>query len=223
MAPMADRRVAPQPGTASRTFGGGRPTAIVVHSLEAPPKPGMAFSLATGWLQGANVSIHSITDPGESVDMVDLQHVASHCGGGNPYTIGNEHTGYAAYTRDQWTSDAVFPALRLGAKKAAAQAKALGWSAADLRWLSIPQLKAGERGLATHNDCRLAFGGTTHTDPGPGFPYAIFLQMVQEWFGAPVDSSGTPNPTEPGVGGAQSWFDGVSTAEWLGTFADALA
>lgn len=219
---MADRRVAPQPGTASKSFGPGQPTAIIIHSLEAPPKPGMAYSLATGWLQGANVSIHSITDPGESVDMVDLQHRAAHCGGGNPYTIGNEHTGYAAWTEAQWTEPVPFAALRLGAKKVASQAKALGWGPQHLRWLSLAQLGAGEFGLATHNDCRLRFGGTTHTDPGAGFPYRIFLQMVQQFFGVAVDTTTTPNPTDSGAGGAQSEFDGVTSAEWLEFFAASM-
>lgn len=198
---MADRRVAPPKGS----YGGQlrQPVqCIVIHSLEAPARRGMAWSLATGWLQGERVSIHAITDPGESIDMVPLDTVAYHCGGGNQRGVGDEVTGYAAWTRAQWLEPEPFAALRLDARKVAEQAKELG---IPLRWLKIAQLRAGERGLCFHNDVRLAFGGTTHTDPGPGFPDDIFLKMCQQWAGETVDPETNPNPkpTGPQTGGAQ--------------------
>lgn len=197
---MADRRVAAPSGS----YGGrlSQPVqCIVVHSLEAPATPGMAYSLATGWLQHERVSIHAITDPVESIDMVGLDTVAYHCGGGNSHSAGDEVTGYAAWTTAQWLEPRAFAALRLDAKKVAEQALKLD---IPRRWLKIAQIKAGERGIITHNDARLAFGGTTHTDPGPGFPYEIFMQMVQQFAGDIVDPETNPNPTSPGEGGAQA-------------------
>lgn len=182
---------------------------IVVHSVEAPARAGLAYSLATGWLQSAGVSVHAITDPSESVDMADLGTVAYHCGGGNQHSVGDEVTGYAAWSTAQWEDPTAFAALRLDAKKVAEQAKKLG---IPLRWLKIAEIKAGLRGVITHNDARLAWGGTTHTDPGPGFPYDKFMQMCQQWAGQPVTAAlnKTPNPQATGVGGAQPEDDDMA-------------
>jgi intein/homing endonuclease len=34
----------------------------------------------------------------------------------------------------------------------------------------------------THNDVRLALGGTTHTDPGRNFPYVWYMGRIRYWF-----------------------------------------
>jgi hypothetical protein len=39
-------------------------------------------------------------------------------------------------------------------------------------------LRARRGGFTTHNDLRIAYGGTTHTDPGVNFPRAAFLKMI---------------------------------------------
>lgn len=206
---MADRQVnSPSHGG---KFSKPNPRLIVIHSVEAPARAGLAYSLATGWMQTAGTSVHSLNDPGESVDMVALDTIAYHVGGGNSYGIGNEHTGYAAWDFKTWTSEPAFSALKVGAKKAAHQAAILG---IPLRWLSVAQVRDGvSKGFCTHNDCRLAFGGTTHTDPGPGFPYAIFMQMVQQYASNAPVTGNQPTPTTkpttniPQVGGADSGDD----------------
>jgi hypothetical protein len=35
-------------------------------------------------------------------------------------------------------------------------------------------------GITSHTDLRLAFGGTTHTDPGPNFPWDVFMDILTE-------------------------------------------
>jgi N-acetylmuramoyl-L-alanine amidase len=217
---MADRRILAPPARLGRKFTPGRPTCIVIHSLEAPANRGMVHSLATGWMQTAPVSIHAIAGPDEVIDMVPLDTVAYHCGGGNFTSLGLELTGYAAWTFNQWISgdskqgakSGSFDALRNGARKVAEWCKALN---IPMRWLTPSEVAAGARGLITHDTSRQAFGGTSHTDPGPGFPYAIFLRMVQDFAGA----TRQPDPTNqaPGeqVGGAEE-DDMPFTAEELG-------
>jgi hypothetical protein len=65
----------------------------------------------------------------------------------------------------------------------------------------LQQIRNGESGFCTHADITLTLGGTTHTDPGPGFPYSIFMQMVNEWSGTGSGGGGNPNPTDPTGGG----------------------
>lgn len=181
-------------------FRSGQPTLIVIHSLEAPARRGLAYDLATGWIQNEQVSPHSMTDPGETVDLLNLSTVGWHCGNGNQVGIGLEVTGYAAWSFDQWTTGDAFAAVRLDAKRAAEVAAQLG---IPHRWLSLQQIRNGESGFCTHADISLTLGGTNHTDPGPGFPYAIFMQMVNEWAGTGSAGSTPPRVPTGTSGGAQ--------------------
>lgn len=179
-------------------FRSGQPTLVVIHSLEAPAKRGLAWDLANGWIQNAGVSPHSMTDPGETVDLLDLGTIGWHCGNGNQVGIGLEVTGYAAWDFNTWTTGDNFAAVRLDAKRASEVADHFG---IPHRWLSLQQIRNGESGFCTHADITLTLGGTTHTDPGPGFPYSIFMQMVNEWSGTGSGGGGNPNPTDPTGGG----------------------
>jgi len=184
------------------SFRPGQPTIVVIHSLEAPAVDGMAYSLATGWIQTSQVSPHAITDPSETVDLLDDVTVGWHCGNGNQVSQGDEHTGYAAWTREQWLAPKAFAALRLGAKRVAARCKRYN---IPIRWLSIQQIRNGEKGLCSHADIAVALGGSTHTDPGRGFPYDLFIKMVQQWTDGTIGNPGNPPTDQPGggTGGAQ--------------------
>lgn len=86
-------------------------------------------------------------------------------------------TGRAA--RD-WTgtSDGVddWPELRLAATLAGRRCWARGW---PVRRLTVAQLQAGQTGICGHVDISAAFKQTDHTDPGVGFPWPAFLELVQ--------------------------------------------
>lgn len=178
-------------------FASGAPRQIVIHSAETDIVPGLAVSLAKGWFRNPNnkTSAHAMTDPAGVVEMVPETQQAWHCGNGNSTSLGDEHTGRAAFTTAQWTTPAGLAMLRASAKEVAGQCTRHGIRA---RWLSLTQLAANEDGLCTHNDMRLVRGGTTHTDPGPGFPYAAFLSMVRAVL-APTPAPPAPTPTPPPV------------------------
>jgi hypothetical protein len=205
-------------------YRAGQPTLIVIHSLEAPARRGLAYDLATGWLQNAGVSPHALTDPGETVETCSESLVGWHCGNGNQVGIGLEVTGYAAWSFEQWTSGDAFAAVRLDAKRAAEAARRHG---IPIRWLSLSQIRNGERGFCTHADISATLGGTNHTDPGRGFPYAIFMQMVQQWTDGTIGNPTNPPNPQPGdgPGGAQpkDWFDMATQADLEAAVTKAIA
>jgi hypothetical protein len=164
-----------------------------------------------------------MTDPGETVETCPENVVGYHCGNGNQFGIGFEVTGYAAWTLEQWTTGDAWAALRLDAKRIAESATRLG---IPLRWLSLNQIRNGERGVCTHADITLTKGGTTHTDPGRGFPFEAFMRTAIQWQGGTGSGAGNnPNPKpEGGTGGADpaDWIDGATPAELRQALAEAL-
>lgn len=180
-------------------FAAGQPTVVIIHSVESGIVPGLGEQLALGWFRNPSneTSAHGISDPAAETDMVPDAERAWHCGTGNAYSLGFEHTGRAAFTRAEWTTPDGLKMLRLSAARTAKACRDHGIPA---RWLSLAQMAAGAKGLATHNDARLVWGGTTHTDPGPGFPYDLYLQYVNEALGnvprPPVTEAPTPTPPE---------------------------
>jgi hypothetical protein len=204
---MADRVVASPSGSHGGKFA-RKPRIIVIHSVESEDVDGLVWSLATGWLQHEKVSVHGIAGPDEAIRMVPIDTIAWHCGNGNSISLGLEHTGRAAWTFDRWTEPHAFKALRNGARVVAEWSKALG---IPLVWLSPDEVKAGKSGLASHDTMSKALGGSTHWDPGTGFPYAIYLKMCQQFAGdALVPDPTTPVPLTPTEGGAEIEEDSMN-------------
>lgn len=179
----------------------------VIHSTEGPMVAGNALALA-GWFgrdeahDGPGTSAHAIFDPAGGVAMVPLDHIAWHCGpGGNGFTRGDEHCGKVAMTREQWLSPAGQAMLDHSARHRAARLHASGGLP---RWLTLTQLRAREPGMCTHNDIRLAFGGTTHSDPGPNFPYDWYLERVRHYYFGEDDV--TPQELEDAVAAGVAKF-----------------
>jgi len=170
-------------------YGGSALTAtpfyLINHSLEAPAKKGMARSLAGGWFRDPSneTSVHAVNDPGEAIGTFDLQRQVWGCGTGNKYGFQFEHTGYAAWSAAQWRS-----ADSLSCLKLSAAVQAWVWYTVVMKkygvdyypdWLSLTEIAGRKKwGLVTHNDMRLVFGGTTHTDPGKNFPYAELKNYI---------------------------------------------
>lgn len=108
----------------------------------------------------------------------------------NPHTIGIEICGEATYTRAQWLSAAVWPAV----EEAAARTREL-CTRYDLpmRKLSVAQVKANAEGVCGHIDVSQAFRQTDHSDPGPGFPWDEFMHLVNRTeAGPPAKPASTP-------------------------------
>lgn len=179
---MAEPRVAPQ---ASKHGGAnGRITRVVIHctdpsSLEYPAASaaGQAAGTARYFAQGSggrNASAHYVVDVAAEfhtvADDVKAYHAPPNAG-----SVGIEICGRAKYSREQWLSAQVWPAV---ARAAARTRELCDRHGVPRTRVGPSQLKAGAAGVCGHIDVSLAWHETTHTDPGPGFPWDKFMEAV---------------------------------------------
>jgi len=182
-------RTVPAPAHGGR-FNPDPPHMDVIHSTEGPMSRGNALALAQNWFGrpesqgGAGTSTTGIFDPGDSVRMLDEHTIPFHVGpDGNPVSSGDEHCGSVNLTTAQWLSADGREMLDRSAKVKAQRAIARHWTLAECRWLTLSQVAARNvNGFCTHNDIRLALGGTTHSDPGRNFPYSWYMGRIRFWY-----------------------------------------
>lgn len=157
----------------------GPPLWIVAHTMEAGEASTRAETTAAYFADpgdGRFVSSHYCADNNSIVCCVRLSDTAFTVGNiGNQRGINWEFAGFAAQTAAQWGDSYSMAMLRRAAPYWYADAERYG---IPIRRLSIAELQQFKRGLTSHNDLRLAFGGTTHTDPGPHFPWDEFIEMI---------------------------------------------
>ena len=158
----------------------GPPLWIVWHDMEASEHSLRAESTAAYFANptdGRSVSSTYCVDDNSVVQCVRLADSAWTVGNrpGNNRGINWELSGFARQTRAEW----------LDPFGIAMFARAAPIVAADMlrynipnRWCTVDDLLARRPGHTTHNDLRVAFGGTTHTDPGAGFPRDYVLEVV---------------------------------------------
>lgn len=147
---------------------------VVIHSTQNDASAEGEASYATRRSDG--VSFHYAVDADSIVQSLDTAYGAHHVGSstGNRGGIAYECVGFAAWSRSTWLDRLAWPLL----------ARQIRLDCADHgitpRLLTVEQIKAGTSGIITHNQARLAWGGTDHTDPGPGFPLDYLVQLVTE-------------------------------------------
>lgn len=152
---------------------------IVLHTMEAPEKPGTALAVAK-WFGGPNApqaSAHYCIDDASITQCVSEDDVAWAAPGANKIGIHLEHAGYAKQNAADWSDAYSESMLQLSAKLAAEIAFR---HAIPLVKLSSLDIAAGKAGFCGHRDCTEAFaikGG--HTDPGANFPWGHYMQLVQ--------------------------------------------
>jgi len=118
------------------------------------------------------------------VPDIDRAHAARYHG--NEIGLQLELCG-TAQTRAQWLDPVSSATLRLGAKQVAEWCRDHGL---PVRRLSVAETRAAyyntagnrPKGIVGHVDVTNAYpeDGGTHTDPGPEFPWDVFLQWVRE-------------------------------------------
>lgn len=168
-------------GPVSRWWRPGRdtqpPSQIVIHTTESQREPGGAFNVAT-WLSRTNyrASAHFVVDVEQTLLTVDLADTAWGVGGSpNSSSVQIELVGEASSTREQWL--APDGAIQL-CRAAALTAQIAQLYDIPLRLVEAPGLRAGTAGVAGHHAYTEAFGISTHSDPGEGFPWDGFLAQA---------------------------------------------
>lgn len=127
------------------------------------------------------------------VDLEDEQHcvpdnvIAWHAPP-NKGSIGIEICAEASYTRDEWLSDAVWPAVEKAAERHLELSARFN---VPLVRLSPVDLLAGREGYCGHVDVSQTWHETNHTDPGPGFPWDEYAKLLNA--AAPVPAP-APQP-----------------------------
>lgn len=124
-------------------------------------------------------STHYFHDQNSTVQCVltaDQAHAARTQG--NRRGIQHELCGRASQGAAGWADAASAGTLRQAAKQVARDCKK--WNI-PVRKLTASQVAAGSKGICGHADITAAFPADngTHTDPGPTFPWATFIDMVQ--------------------------------------------
>lgn len=168
------------------TEGGG--TARNVGLFFANPKTGASTTGVFGDTDSCGCVSYGVT--------------AWHSGAGSPWNgaiEGYEHVGYASWPRDEWLRHGAM--LDRSARHFAKRCRELG---IPPRKISPQQLATAVRtrnpadgGICSHYDITLAVpvpGG--HTDPGPNFPWDVYIGLVQQHHAGGGTAPATPVPEE---------------------------
>ncbi len=174
---------------------------IVWHSTESSEVRSGAHNVAAGWFAepASKVSAHIVVDAGADprypdgvVECVKPADTAWHAANANAGGYGIEIVGRAGQGTGAWSDPYSLAAI----------ANACRWilsnpALKDIphRWLTDAQLRAGERGHIVHSQVSRVLGGTTHTDPGLGFPYAKVMENLG------VRAGGVVSPPAAAIGG----------------------
>lgn len=160
------------------------PRLIVVHCTdghEGPAKDGDVAAMFQDPELKPRRSAHYIVDTDSVTQCVDDRLEAWHCGRtGNHRGIGVELCGRSDQSYDQWHDSNSLPMLSIAARLIAELCRRHTIPAA---YLTSPDLRADRTGITTHASVSLAFGESSHTDPGPAFPMVKLINAVRSALG----------------------------------------
>ncbi len=167
----------------------GPPLWVVIHDMEAHELATTAEATAQYFHTGAGgrqVSSHYTADNNSVVQCVLLRDSAWTVGNrpGNRRGINWELAGFASQTRAQWLDE--FGRAMFGQIAPLIRSDAARYGI-PLRRATIADLQAYRPGVTSHNDLRVAFNVTDHTDPGPNFPWDVFMALLNNVDPAPAE------------------------------------
>lgn len=162
------------------TDGDGRKYGIAIHNTSNDASDEGEASYATWRPDG--VSSHFYVDHDSVTQSIDTYDRAGHAGSthGNDHGISVEITGGNGKSRAWWLANVAWD--ELGRVLAIVIRHHWPDGRFEVRRASVAEMKANPkvRAFYGHNDMRLAWGGTTHTDPGPNFPWDRLFEAVNK-------------------------------------------
>jgi len=164
------------PGRNAYTDADGRKYGIAIHATDNTASDEAEASYAQHRTDGT--SSHFYADRDSVIQSLDTGARAGHAGSraGNENAVAVELSGRGSWTREQWITNLAWPIL--------GRVLAEVCRAYDIapRRASVAEMQSNPRVRAFygHDDMRRAWGGTNHTDPGPGFPWDVLLGVVQD-------------------------------------------
>ncbi|MFT3698494.1 MAG: peptidoglycan recognition family protein [Kofleriaceae bacterium] len=170
---------------------------IVIHDTEG------SFAGTVSWFQdpAAQVSAHYVvrSSDGHVTQMVAEQDIAYHDKCFNTTTIGIEHEGYQAQSA-QWYTEAMYEA---SAKLTASIAERYG----------IAKEHGPIVGHGEAPDC------SDHTDPGPGWDWAHYIDLVKtggagEYLASSITVNAPATLESGDLGNVTVWVDNTGTSAW---------
>lgn len=153
---------------------------IVIHDMEYPEKMTAAEEVARYFANlpaagPVKASAHINVDADSIVQCVRDSDIAFAAPGCNNDGIQIELTGYARQTRAEWL-DTYSLALLDRAANATGQ-YCLKYDIPVCHMTNV-QLQAGEKGIIGHYQASQVYKKSDHMDPGPNFPWDVFMEKV---------------------------------------------
>lgn len=158
---------------------------LVIHDTECSEVAGAARDVVHYWQRARTGSTQYVVDDKEIIQAVKETAYAWAAGTtANKWGIHTEHVGFAKQSRSDWRDAYSEAELKLSAPLQAELGHKYGIPLRRINYRQVRHAVAtgnpADGGLCGHDDIRLAFPGeTTHTDPGPDFPWGWFIGMVQ--------------------------------------------
>lgn len=152
-------------------------TRVVLHDEEFLVGPNSAEIIAGFFANPATgTSAHYVVDA-DSVQHCVPEHTVAYHAPPNEGSIGIEHDGYAHFDAAAWDTPGSRETLARSAELTAGICRRWGIPAV---FLTAADLRANPvaRGITFHSQVTLAFGQSTHMDPGDHFPIDAYLAAV---------------------------------------------
>lgn len=169
----------------------GRKYGICIHNTSNDATAEGEASYATRRTDGT--SSHFYVDADSVVQSLDTASKAGHAGStnANENAISVEITGTNEKTREWWLANVAW--TELGRVLALVIRHHWPDGSFQVRRATVEEMKTNPKVKAfySHNDCRLAWGGTTHDDPGPNFPWDKLFATVNTALGLGVAMTDT--------------------------------
>ncbi|MFC3848901.1 glycoside hydrolase domain-containing protein [Corynebacterium hansenii] len=170
---------------------------ITLHTYECPRESGAAaLRNRAGWQQDSRTGSYTMLIAADGATLRANDDDYTPCASLPTGDVNGFHLSFLGYARDSRAEWLKYPEqLRSAARISADYIRRYGHEPRHLTVAEVRGRKA--KGFATHDDVSKAFRESTHTDPGPNFPWDVFLDMVHQELREPGRGEPRPGGTPP--------------------------